>query len=701
MSPTPPAGRPECAPSFFGLHGLWLSWLPFLLWILAWGFSAALDGPAVRWWTRWSGYPAAVALLVPFVHIARGRLTRLGSLAAAQPPHAGGGQVPRRRFGRLANRLARFPLVGQTTWLRWHIGAAFVAFVLTLFHSRGRANGLLTFGIQVAFWLVMLSGVVGYWGRIVIYRLLQVTVESEFGRANLFWKVSSRLQRRADRLIKKGYWKLTEYDVRNWYTFCRDLDNDKQGLVINKGRESGQLQSAWQRTEAYVIKAPDKVMEAARALRQALDQGGLMPGQMNALVGCLNAALGKEGFCDEADFGRLAGRTRSPWARVGFGRPPGRRPRHVARQGRQRRARADLGRPARAPNLPPEEVVRRRRLAAEASRVFAREEAWKRLETWLKEALVELTDDQRDKVAESCTQLARLWQGANWKGSKDDLRKAEDGLKILQGYEKKLHRAQPERSAIRQACRAVVTQAKESRPRDQRLRGGRLSETLIRRYRKVCYCVRKNLPDCSKKLSEAEKTLGELLREMRALGPEHENRPLDAAKETRAGELCAQVQALLRELPGEALLRDVGQARKDEVGRRNRLFLEAVSAEVIPSQPPAPVLEEFYNQEVAPYLNVAPDPDKGKLAWGWLFTRAAREPIAKNHVDAIQAAVGPDQVHIVEALMRWVNRRRQLNVEQWLDRLANCWLWVHGWAAVVLLALVIDHIVGSFLLVGH
>ena len=49
----------------------------------------------------------------------------------------------------------------------------------------------------------------------------------------------------------------------------------------------------------------------------------------------------------------------------------------------------------------------------------------------------------------------------------------------------------------------------------------------------------------------------------------------------------------------------------------------------------------------------------------------------------------------LDQFRRWVDRRRELNLEDWLDRLANGWLWVHGLAAALLFALVIDHVVGS------
>ena len=149
------------------------------------------------------------------------------------------------------------------------------------------------------------------------------------------------------------------------------------------------------------------------------------------------------------------------------------------------------------------------------------------------------------------------------------------------------------------------------------------------------------------------------------------------------------------DLPGEALLRNVGRFVSDEVGRRNRLFLEALSREVSPCRPPSPLLEEFYREDVLPYL------DSERPSWGWLFTPAAREPITRNRARAIQVALGPSQARVVQQLMQWVERRRQVNIEDWLDRLANCWLPVHGWVAVVLLILMVDHVVGSIWFGGN
>src|SRR5262249_28585474 len=128
--------------------------------------------------------------------------------------------------------------------------------------------------------------------------------------------------------------------------------------------------------------------------------------------------------------------------------------------------------------------------------------------------------------------------------------------------------------------------------------------------------------------------------------------------------------------------------------RRNRLFIELRSEEVAESRPPHPQLEAFYQNEVRAVLE-GDDP-----SWGWIFTDRARQPIPENRVEALRMVVGPGQARIVDGLMSWVERKRRLDLEFWLDGRANCWLRVHGWASAVLLALVIDHVIGSVRLGG-
>jgi hypothetical protein len=103
---------------------------------------------------RAAGYLGFVAMLVPYLHIVR----RCSRYRRGQP--------------------MRF-------WLRWHIGAAYLAFFLVLVHSRGRANSPLTLALLVATWTVMLSGAVGFYGQKLLYFLLPRLIEQEYGLERL------------------------------------------------------------------------------------------------------------------------------------------------------------------------------------------------------------------------------------------------------------------------------------------------------------------------------------------------------------------------------------------------------------------------------------------------------------------------------------------------------------------------------------
>jgi hypothetical protein len=617
MSPTRSPGTPPGDRGLLRRHGWWLSWLPFVVWLLAWAVPEPLDRPGLRDWCRRGGWAALLLLAAPYVHVLVARSLKLAW---------------------------RTPPGGHTWWLRVHIGAAFAAFLLTLFHSRGHANNWVTYLILLSLWVVMLSGVVGYWGRVLIYRLLAVALPSEFGRANLVVKERSRLRRRAVRLIEE-YWKLTEYDVTHWRTFCQHLNDEERGLKNRDGHGESFLKKA----ERFLTND-----EALRALEQALGGERITPGQMNPLVGALNKALGRDRLCSPADFESLAG-------------GPGQRP---------------------------EEARRRWRLQVEAARVFDREKRWQSLAELVRKALLFVSEEEREKLAEDLAELRELWRAGAWKGDKNDVAEMNKRLTPLKGLLRKLRDwlKVNNGAAIEVARGSVKEGAASSRPGGDAVKAGDLSDALIRRQHELCDQIPGDLPKCTAGLPDVAQPLVKLLEEAEQFGSAHAGRPLDGAEEAVAGECCGGIERLLAALPGEPeLLRRVVREWDCEVERRNRLFLEALSAEVAPSEPPGPLLEEFFRGEVAVCLADEASPP----SWGWLFTAEARELIAKNRVAAVKAAVGPNQARLVQRLMKWVERRRQLNVEQWLDRLANCWLWAHGWAAVVLLVLVADHVIGS------
>src|SRR5204863_6331707 len=137
------------------LHPAWL--LAFVAIAVGWVVLASVDDwqlPPMRALARLAGYVGFLAMLVPYLHIVRRRFRSTRGLA-------------------------------MTTWLRWHIGAAYLAFFMVLLHSRGRASGPLTTALLWLTWAVMVSGVVGYYGQKLLYYLLPKVVPREFGLERL------------------------------------------------------------------------------------------------------------------------------------------------------------------------------------------------------------------------------------------------------------------------------------------------------------------------------------------------------------------------------------------------------------------------------------------------------------------------------------------------------------------------------------
>lgn len=137
---------------------------------------------------RLAGYVAFAAMLVPYLHILRRSM--------------------RGRRGR-----------PMTAWLRWHIAAAYLAFFMVLIHSRGRSNGSLTLALVWLTWIVMVSGVVGYYGQKLLYLLLPRMLEQEFGLERLEPQRALLLQT-AEELVKK---KEMQGSAEVIQTFCAAL----------------------------------------------------------------------------------------------------------------------------------------------------------------------------------------------------------------------------------------------------------------------------------------------------------------------------------------------------------------------------------------------------------------------------------------------------------------------------------------------
>lgn len=129
----------------------------FLALALAWAvvaLAADWHEARLRHVARLAGYVAVIAMLVPYVHIVR--------------------RMFRYRHGR-----------AMTSWLRLHIVAAYVAFAGVLVHCQGRASTTLTLLLVWLTWIVMLSGVIGFYGQKLLYLLMPRMVPDEVGLERL------------------------------------------------------------------------------------------------------------------------------------------------------------------------------------------------------------------------------------------------------------------------------------------------------------------------------------------------------------------------------------------------------------------------------------------------------------------------------------------------------------------------------------
>lgn len=160
-------------PRFDFLHPAWV--LAFVV-IVALGIVIA-TGPdwqaaSLRAIARLAGYVGFIAMLVPYLHIIRRSF--------------------RSRRG-----------IAMTTWLRWHIGAAYLAFAMVLIHSRGRSNGTVTLALLWLTWIVMISGVIGYYGQKLLYYLMPKIVPQEFGLERLCVECEQKLAEAHELTAKK------------------------------------------------------------------------------------------------------------------------------------------------------------------------------------------------------------------------------------------------------------------------------------------------------------------------------------------------------------------------------------------------------------------------------------------------------------------------------------------------------------------
>jgi hypothetical protein len=220
----------------------------FVLLVLAW-FIARLvseeNWESLSAFSRVCGYTAALAMLIPYLHILR--------------------------------RFIRYRYLGQSyRWLNWHIGAAYAGFFFLLVHCRARAESGLTMALVVLVWSVMLSGVIGFYGQKLLYRLLPRLIPYEYGM--------ERLEPERQDCLDQAYRILAESQFCDWKQIPSDPASAQLAAAILKA-----IGSEKQMKEATVTagkREPDRPDQRrawvrsrallGRALYHVLDQDGLL-----------------------------------------------------------------------------------------------------------------------------------------------------------------------------------------------------------------------------------------------------------------------------------------------------------------------------------------------------------------------------------------------------------------------------------------
>jgi hypothetical protein len=171
-----------------------------LAWSVVWSTSL-LDDSTFRPFARLSGYLAFFCLLIPYIHIGR-------------------------RFFRF------WDWWSMATWMRWHIVTAYLAFFFVLLHSCAHANGWFTASILYLLWIVMLSGVVAFYGPKLVYRLLALVVSREIGLEQMPTE-ARRLLQRAEDLIDHYYLVVAE-EIRDWQALCGQLLKEDKDSTLHQ-----------------------------------------------------------------------------------------------------------------------------------------------------------------------------------------------------------------------------------------------------------------------------------------------------------------------------------------------------------------------------------------------------------------------------------------------------------------------------------
>jgi hypothetical protein len=212
----------------------------------AWWIVRALPEPSSGDFARYYrpiGYLAALAMSVPYIHIAR-RLFRY-----------------RRGRWRMA------------TWMRLHIACSYGAFLAVLLHSHARSGSPITLALLVLTWIVMVSGVIGFYGQKLIYRLMPLIVAREFGLERLGLECED-LRRRAEEWVA-AYPAIGGDDVRDWPGVCERLRDEASTLgVAISARLPTRLRSMVGKLSAY---GPDDAQKAEilSAVNELLDREDL------------------------------------------------------------------------------------------------------------------------------------------------------------------------------------------------------------------------------------------------------------------------------------------------------------------------------------------------------------------------------------------------------------------------------------------
>jgi hypothetical protein len=178
------------------------------------------------------------------------------------------------------------PMGHMTRWMRWHIGASYLAFSVMVVHARGHLFRVgLSSWIVALFAVVVLTGWLGLLLQRVVFRLMALTLDEELGPERLEPQRRALIER-ADRLIA-NYSLLTVYDVRDWPEFCSRLRDELSVL----GRKV--WGSQW-------------FPEIPRAIVARADEAGLEPEERAVVVEAVNELLKEREFCRDKDFDGLA-----------------------------------------------------------------------------------------------------------------------------------------------------------------------------------------------------------------------------------------------------------------------------------------------------------------------------------------------------------------------------------------------------------